>query len=69
MPVISLPWTVIAAQTVPVCVRILSPKIPDWILGCSVERKKIAVDNDFPNRMLSLFGKIKPFDSVPEVMY
>ena len=65
----SLPWTVIAAQTVPVCVTILSPKIPDWILGCSVERKKIAVNSDFPNRMVLLFGKIKPFDSVPAVIY
>lgn len=42
---------------------------PDWILGCIVERKKIAVNSDFPNRMVLLFGKIKPFDSVPAVIY
>ena len=52
-----------------VCITNLPPKNPDWILGCIVERKKIAVNSDFPNRMVLLFGKIKPFDSVPAVIY
>lgn len=66
---ISQPWAVTALQTMHICVTILPPKIPDWILGCIVERKKIAVNSDFPNRMVLLFGKIKPFDSVPAVIY
>ena len=52
-----------------VCITNLPPETPDWILGCIVERKKIAVNSDFPNRMVLLFGKIKPFDSVPAVIY
>ena len=65
----SLPWTLTAPQTMHICITNLPAKTPDWILGCIVERKKIAVNSDFPNRMVLLFGKIKPFDSVPAVIY